>query len=257
VSAADAARPRRTAIVQSNYIPWKGYFDLINHVDAFVLLDEVQYTRRDWRNRNRIKTAAGTRWISIPVQTRGRYEQRIDETRIADPGWRRSHWSAIEQAYRDAPHFASVAAALAPLYAEPGRAGERLSDVNHAFLCRLRDMLGIDTPITWSTDYETRDDRSQRLLDICLATGATEYVSGPLAREYLDVGAFAAAGVTVAWFDYSGYPPYPQLHGDFDHGVSAIDLLFCAGPGSRRLLKTTAGPSLDARRVGPTPALPS
>jgi hypothetical protein len=247
VTHAAAAAPLRTAIVQSNYIPWKGYFDLINHVDHFVLLDEVQYTRRDWRNRNRIKTASGPRWISIPVQTRGRYEQRIDETRIADAGWRRSHWSAIEQAYRAAPHFASVAAALEPLYAELD--AELLSEVNFAFLCQLRDMLGIDTPITWSTDYETRADRSQRLLDICLATGATEYVSGPLARDYLDVAAFAAAGVAVAWFDYTGYPPYPQLHGAFEHGVSAIDLLFCAGPDSRRFLKTTARPARELSTI--------
>jgi hypothetical protein len=233
--------PRRTAIVQSNYIPWKGYFDLINHVDRFVLLDEVQYTRRDWRNRNRIKTAAGTRWLTIPVETRGRYEQRIDETRIADPGWRRSHWSAIEQAYRDAPHFAPVSAVLEPLYRELDSG--LLSEVNFAFLCRVRDMLGIGTPISWSTDYESGGGRSQRLLDICLATGATEYVSGPLARDYLDVGMFQRAGVRVAWFDYSGYPAYPQLHGAFEHGVSVLDLLFCAGEDSRRFLKTTAPPA--------------
>jgi hypothetical protein len=237
VSVVDAGRPQRTAIVQSNYIPWKGYFDLIDHVDEFVLLDEVQYTRRDWRNRNRIKTAAGTRWLSIPVLTRGRYEQRIDATRIADPGWRRSHWSAIEQAYRSAPHFASVAAALEPLYAALDGV-ELLSEVNFALLRRVCDMLGIDTQVTWSTDYDTADDRSRRLLDICLATGATEYVSGPLARDYLDIAAFEAAGIAVAWFDYSGYPPYPQLHGPFEHGVSAIDLLFNTGPDSRRFLKT-------------------
>ncbi|HEU0318626.1 MAG TPA: WbqC family protein, partial [Solirubrobacteraceae bacterium] len=157
-----ATRPRRTAIVQSNYIPWKGYFDLIDHVDEFVLLDEVQYTRRDWRNRNRIKTAAGIRWLTIPVQTRGRYDQRIDETRVADAGWRQSHWSAIEQAYRPAPHFAAVAAALEPLYRDLD--AELLSEVNFAFLCRLRDMLSIDTPISRSTDYQTGGGRSRRLL---------------------------------------------------------------------------------------------
>jgi hypothetical protein len=226
----------RTAIVQSNYIPWKGYFDLIDHVDNFVLLDEVQYTRRDWRNRNRIKTAGGTRWISIPVQTRGRYTQRIDATRIVDPSWARSHWSAIEQAYRATPYFESVAETLGPLYAFAGEL-ERLSEVNRAFLRELCAQLGIATPITWSTDYDTADDRSQRLLDICLATGATEYVSGPLARAYLDVDAFAAAGVDVEWFDYSGYPEYPQPHGAFDHAVSVVDVLFCAGPDSRRFLK--------------------
>src|SRR6185295_11805572 len=153
---------RRTAVVQSNYIPWKGYFDLMNAVDAFVLLDDVQYTRRDWRNRNRIKTALGTRWLSIPIQTRGRYEQRIDETRIADERWARAHWSAIEAAYRRAPHFDLIASRLAPLYATLGDA-ELLTEVNLAFLLGLRDLLGIDTPISRSADYPTGDGRDQRL----------------------------------------------------------------------------------------------
>jgi hypothetical protein len=227
------------AIVQSNYIPWKGYFDLIDDVDAFVLLDEVQYTRRDWRNRNRIKTASGTRWLTIPVQVSGRYEQRIDETRIADPGWRRSHWSAIEQAYRDAPCFDAVAAVLEPVYASLAGV-EMLSDVNVALLRCVCELLHVETPITWSTDYESADEPSRRLLDICLATGATTYVSGPAAREYLDVALFARAGVDVRWFDYAGYEPYAQPHGAFEHHVSVIDLLFCEGEGSRRFLKTTA-----------------
>lgn len=228
----------RTAIVQSSYIPWKGYFDLIDSVDAFVLLDDVQYTRRDWRNRNRIKTAAGTRWLTIPVQTRGRYTQRIDETRIAEPGWRRSHWSAIEQAYRHAPHFAQVAEAIEPLYATLD--GELLSEVNAAFLRRLCELLGIDTPISWSTDYDAGGERSRRLLDICLATGATEYVSGPRARDYLDVELFERAGVGVTWFQYGGYPEYDQPHGPFEHDVSVLDLLFCEGDRSRRCMTPTA-----------------
>jgi hypothetical protein len=241
---------RRTAIVQSNYIPWKGYFDMINHVDEFVLLDEVQYTRRDWRNRNRIKTPAGMRWLTIPVRTGGRFTQRIDETRIADPSWARSHWSAIEQAYGGTPHFAATAEQLEPLYASFA-AEESLSRVNVELLRVVCGMLGIETPISYSTDYETGDDRSQRLLDICLATRADEYVSGPAARGYLDVDRFARAGVSVAWFDYSGYPAYPQPHGAFEHGVSVVDLLCCAGPAARGWLKTTGKPDAGvALRVG-------
>jgi WbqC-like protein family len=238
--------PRRTAIVQSNYIPWKGYFDLMDDVDTFVLLDDVQYTRRDWRNRNRIKTALGTPWLSIPVTTRGRYEQRIDETRIADRGWARAHWSAIERAYRGAPHFAAIAATLAPLYDRLPDA-ELLTEVNLALLRSLRDALGIDTPLARSADYAPAAERSRRLLDICLATDATQYVSGPLARDYLDVDLFERAGVEVVWFDYSGYQSYAQLHGAFEHHVSVIDLLFCAGDDSRRFLKTTAAQPAEAR----------
>src|SRR5437762_7629049 len=103
---------KSVAIVQSCYIPWKGYFDLIASVDEFILYDDRQYTRRDWRNRNRIKTAAGTRWLTIPVQVSGRYTQRIDETRIADPRWAASHWSAIRQSYARASHFERYAERL-------------------------------------------------------------------------------------------------------------------------------------------------
>jgi hypothetical protein len=238
---------RRTAIVQSNYIPWKGYFDMINHVDEFVLLDEVQFTRRDWRNRNRIKTPAGLRWLTIPVESSGRFTQRIDETRIADPSWAVSHWSAIDQAYRRAPHFDAVASSLGPVY-ESLASEESLSAVNLELLRAVCGMLGIHTPISYSTDFETGDERSQRLLDICLATGATEYVSGPAASGYLDVGRFERAGIAVAWFDYSGYPAYPQPHGDFEHGVSVVDLLCCTGPAARGLLRTTR--SEDAATAG-------
>ncbi len=236
---AGAGGPRRVAIVQSNYIPWRGYFDLMNQVDAFVLLDDVQYTRRDWRNRNRIKTADGPRWLSIPVQTKGSYDQRIDQTRIADPGWRRSHWSAIEQAYRRAPHFDEIAAVLAPLY--DALDAELLSEVNLAFLECVRAQLAIDTPMSRSSEYGTAGERNRRLLDICHATGAGEYVSGPLARDYLDVELFAREGVAVRWFDYSGYRPYAQLHGDFEPSVSILDLLFCEGDASRDFLRRRSG----------------
>lgn len=234
-----AQGPRRVAIVQSNYIPWRGYFDLMNHVDAFVLLDDVQYTRRDWRNRNRIKAADGLRWLSIPVQTKGGFDQRIDQTRIADPGWRRSHWSAIEQAYRRAPHFEEIAAVLTPLY--EALDAELLSEVNFAFLECTRRLLGIDTPMSYSSEYGTTGERNRRLLDICHATGASEYVSGPLARDYLDVELFVREGVAVQWFDYSGLRPYAQLHGDFEPSVSIIDLLFCEGDASRDFLRRPRG----------------
>ena len=230
-----AGHRRRVAIVQSNYIPWRGYFDLMSQVDAFVLLDDVQYTRRDWRNRNRITTPDGPRWLSIPVQTKGAFDQRIDQTRIADPGWRRSHWSAIEQAYRRAPHFDEIAAVLTPLY--EGLDAELLSEVNFAFLECVRAQLGIDTPMSYSSQYGTAGERNRRLLDICHATGASDYVSGPLARDYLDVELFAREGVAVQWFDYSGYRPYAQLYGDFEPSVSIVDLLFCEGDASRDFLR--------------------
>jgi hypothetical protein len=235
-------RAERVAIVQSSYIPWKGYFDLIAGVDAFVLYDEVQYTRRDWRNRNRIKTAAGLRWLTVPVEVKGRYHQRIDETRVADQGWARSHLSALQQAYASAPHKALLDGPLRAAYAEAAR-HERLSDVNRSLLEAACRLLRVKTPLLWSTDIE-RDDpegvdpRSASLIGICAALGASEYVSGPSAQSYLDESAFAAAGISVRWASYRDYPEYSQPHPPFEHGVSAIDLLLCVGDAAPRYLRT-------------------
>jgi hypothetical protein len=232
----------RLAAVQSNYIPWKGYFDLIDHVDHFVFLDEVQYTKRDWRNRNLIKVAGSRQWLTIPVAVKGQYHQRIDETVIADASWADRHWKTLVHAYRRAPHFDATAALLAPLYAAHG-ATSRLSEVNRGFVTAIAEHLGIATKFSWSTDHPSRDDKSLRLLDLAIAVGADEYVSGPAARDYLDVVAFERAGVSVTWMDYSGYPEYSQGEGPFEHGVSIVDLMFHTGPGARDYLKRKAAGS--------------
>jgi len=225
---------RRIAIVQSSYIPWKGYFDLIRSVDAFLLLDNVQFTRRDWRSRNRIKTRHGIAWLSIPVQTRGRYTQLIQETTTSDPDWGRRHWETIRANYAKAPYFDRYADRLAALYAQ---SSTRLSEINHAFITAICESLGITTPIAWSSAFETRDAPTERLIDLCRAVGGTEYLSGPSARDYLDIAAFDAAGVAVQFADYSGYPEYPQPHGPFEHSVSVLDLLFCTGPRALEFMK--------------------
>jgi hypothetical protein len=236
----------RLAASQSNYIPWKGYFDLINGVDEFVLLDEVQYTRRDWRNRNQIKIDGAKRWLTIPVEAKGRYHQRIDETRIADPSWADDHFKTIAHAYRRAPHFDEVAALLEDLYVRH-RDVELLSEVNAGFMRGVCAYLGIQTPMVWSTERDTRDEASLRLLDLTLAAGADEYVSGPAARAYLDVAAFERAGVRVSWADYDGYPEYPQGEGEFDHHVSIVDLLFHTGREAPAYMKSFEE---SARAVG-------
>ena len=217
-------------------MPWKGYFDAINAVDEFILLDEVQYTRRDWRNRNRIKAPDGLRWLTIPVEVKGRYHQRIDETMIADPEWGPKHWATLRQAYRRSPHFAAVEQRIAPLYLE--RRFERLSDANRAFIEVIAGWLGISTAIRWSTEYETGGVRDERILELCRAAGASEYVSGPAAKAYLDEAQFAAAGVRVLWMDYSGYPEYPQPVPPFEHGVTILDLLFATGDDAPAFMKT-------------------
>ncbi len=223
-----AEAAKRIAAVQSSYIPWKGYFDIIRRVDEFILLDDVQFTRRDWRNRNRIKTPGGLSWLTIPVESKGRFRQTIAETRIGDAGWRRRPWDTLRHAYGRAPCFRDFADDIEALY--EAAEDELLSAVNHRFLSGLCALLGIDTPLTWSMDYETAGSSTERLVSLCTAAGATEYLSGPSARAYLDESLFAEAGVNVVWMEYDGYPEYPQLHPPFEHGVTVLDLLFHTGP---------------------------
>jgi hypothetical protein len=227
---------KRVAIVQSSYIPWKGYFDLINSVDEFILYDDRQYTRRDWRNRNRIKTAQGPRWLTIPVSVKGRYTQRIDETRIADRGWAERHWRTIAGSYAAAPWFGRYRAAFEALYL--GCDEERLSLVNRRFLEAICELLGITTPLTWSSEYEVAGSRTERLVSLCAAAGATHYLSGPSAQTYIEPEQFAEAGIELQYFDYGGYPEYQQPHPPFEHAVTVVDLLLSVGTDAPRFMKS-------------------
>lgn len=224
----DRPESRTVAIVQSNYVPWKGYFDLIRSVDEFILYDEVQYTRRDWRNRNRIKTPVGIQWLTIPVEVSGRYHQAISETRIADASWAKRHWKTLTQSYGRAPGFPEFSPMLEGFYSTT--ATDQLSVVNEALLRIVCGALGIQTKFRQSSAFSLDvDDPTERLVSICRQACATTYLSGPAARSYLDEARFHDAGIDVAWMSYEGYPEYSQLHGPFDHRVSVLDLLFNTG----------------------------
>ena len=224
------------AIVQSNYIPWKGYFDLIARVDEFVLYDDMQYTRRDWRNRNQIKTPTGVQWLTIPVEVKGKFTQRIRDTVVSDPTWARQHWRTLQHCYARAPCFHAYRAQIEELYEHAERLSH-LSQINHLFLVAICRLLGIQTALSWSMDYDLEDDRTQRLVRICQQAGATEYVSGPAAKAYMDDSRFAAAGIALTYMDYNSYLEYPQPHPPFEHGVSVLDLLFSVGPDTPRYMK--------------------
>lgn len=227
---------RKVAISQSNYIPWKGYFDSINMVDEFMLYDDMQYTKRDWRNRNKIKTKEGAKWLSVPVEVKGKYFQKINETLISDPKWGQDHWNSILHNYNKAPYFKMYKDVFEPLYLNNQE--DHLSLVNYQFIKAVCDILGITTKISWSSAYELKEDRNERLVDLCIKTGATDYYSGPAAQAYMDESLFAKENIQVHYYDYSGYPVYNQLHGDFDHAVSILDLLFCEGPDAKKYMKT-------------------
>lgn len=226
---------KKVAILQSNYIPWKGYFDLIAAVDEFILYDDMQYTRRDWRNRNQIKTPQGLKWLSVPVQVKGKYHQAIRDAAIDGSEWAESHWNNLRQNYRAAAHYNEIAAWLEPFYLE--RKYTHLSQLNRQLIEAVCSYLGINTVISNSWDYELTDGKTERLAAICAQAGATEYVSGPAARNYLDEQVFAAMQINLSWFDYSGYPEYPQLYGDFAHGVSILDLFFNCGANAADYMK--------------------
>ncbi|OYT98324.1 MAG: hypothetical protein CFE40_13525 [Burkholderiales bacterium PBB1] len=229
---------KRIAILQSNYLPWRGYFDLMAYVDEFVFYDEVQYTKGDWRNRNRIKTPHGLQWLTVPVRFDFRHRTPVCDIEIAGDRWRAAHWKSIMLNHARAPHAAAAAALLAPLYV--GEPSHKLSDWNRHSIAAIAQFLGIGTRLADSTAYPSASaDPTQRLVDICVQSGATHYVSGPAARAYLRESAFAECGLAVEWFGYDGYPPYPQLWGEFEARVSVIDLLFNCGHHAARYLRHT------------------
>jgi len=229
----------RVAVIQSSYIPWKGFFDLIGRCDEYVIYDSMQYVKRHWHNRNRIKTANGVEWLTIPVVTKGRFEQRIDEVEIEKP-WADKHWRALELAYRRAAFFDRYAATVREWY-ERADSERRLTDVNEIFLRGIAGLLGLKARIVRDRLYPAEGVRTERLLTIARAAGADRYLSGPSAKQYFDEALFTAAGIAPEWMDYQGYPEYPQLHGGFEHAVTALDLLFNTGPDAPRYLERSAG----------------
>ncbi len=227
---------KKIAILQSNYIPWKGYFDIIGLVDEFILYDDMQYTRRDWRNRNQIKTTGGLQWLTIPVDTKGKFYQKINETRVTGSQWTSDHWKAIRYSYAKAPYFKVYEPLFASLY-ERAAGMEMLSQINHLFLTEICAVLGIGTRITWSSDYTLAEGKTERLAALVRSAGGDYYLSGPAAKDYIVDEVFENAGIELAYMDYAGYPEYPQLHGEFTHNVSILDLLFMTGPKAPEYMK--------------------
>lgn len=227
---------KKIAILQSNYIPWKGYFDIINSANEFVIYDDMQYTRRDWRNRNKIFTPDGVKWLSIPVEVKGKYDQKINETRVCEPDWSFKHWQTIKQFYRKAAFFDSYKNRFEDFYLSCDEA--MLSNINFQLISMINDILGIKTRLRWSSEFDLLDGQTERLLGICEQAGADVYLSGPSARGYFDEELAAKKNIKVEWMEYSGYPEYRQLHTPFEHGVTILDLIFNEGPDATRFMKS-------------------
>lgn len=226
------------AIIQSNYIPWKGYFDIIHDVDMFIFLDNVAYTHRDWRNRNCIKTSNGLHWLTVPVgSARGRV---IDEVIIQDHSWQFNHWQNIRQYYSNAPHFSTYRSFLEEVYTS--RRWTRLSELNRYLIQEISTrILELPTQFVDARYFNPQGHKLDLIIDILMKSGCRHYVTGPNTRDYIVTERFEEIGVELIWKDYSGYPEYPQFFPPFDHAVSILDLLLHVGPdapqyiwGSRR-----------------------
>ena len=225
---------KKGIITQSNYIPWKGYFDSIKNVDVFVVYDDMQYTKRDWRNRNLIKTESGLKWLTIPVEVKGKYFQKINETKIAEKDWPINHWNIIKQSYKSAKYFKETSDWLEPIYKNCNF--NYLTDVNMYFINSINEFLGIKTEILYSSNFELAEEKTQRLVDLCKELKITEYYSGPAAEAYMEIEKFTSENINVNYWNYQNYPKYTQLHGDFEHGVSIIDLIMNEGTNSNYYL---------------------
>lgn len=227
---------KKIAILQSNYIPWKGYFDLIASVDEFILYDDMQFTKNDWRNRNKIKTPKGLEWISIPVGAN--IDRKIRDVRLPAIGWSIKHLKTIKLNYAKSKYFDVIFPKLEQLYALSESMS--LSEFNRSLIEFVCITLGINTKISNSWDYQVEGDKTERLVKMCLQAKANIYVSGPSAQAYIDKNLFDREQIELKWFDYSGYPEYPQLWGDFQHGVTVLDLLFNCGSDSHQYMKFKA-----------------
>ena len=218
------------AILQSSYIPWKGYFDIIAAVDEFVIFDDVQYTRRDWRSRNRILVNGRPQWLTVPVSSKGSYDSPISEMRVADKSWAAKHWTTLRHAYGKAPFFAQHGPQVQAAYERAGNM-ELLGEINVMLLKMVCDILELATPFMRSEDVSrVATTPTGRLVEICVARGANAYVSGPAARAYIDAEVFDAAGVALFYANYIGYPTYDQgKGGPFEHAVSMLDAIFRIG----------------------------
>ncbi len=226
---------KKVAILQSNYIPWKGYFDLINMVDEFVIYDDVQYTKNDWRNRNKIKTSSGVQWLTIPVRQET-LSQRICDTKISQNNWGVKHWNTLKTNYAKSKYFNFFSPVFEKLYKDTR--SEWLTEVNCAFILTINKILEIGTTISMSSDYKLSGDKVERLVGLCKQARATEYISGPSAKKYIHEDIFKDAGIKLTWMDYSNYSEYSQLYSPFEHGVTILDLLFNCGSSATQYMKS-------------------
>lgn len=224
---------KKVAILQSNYIPWKGYFDIINSVDTFIIYDEVQYTKNDWRNRNKIKSSQGTQWITIPVNQKN-LDQKIFETQVSFNNWNKKHWNTIKTNYGKSENFKTFKDQLENLYLNIST--PFLTEINKIFILEINKIFGITTEILDSRELNLKGDKNEKLVDAIKKVGGNYYISGSAAKSYLNEELFNQENIQLEWKNYSNYLEYNQIHPPFDHFVSILDLIFCSKQLNKKII---------------------
>ena len=229
---------RKIAILQPNYIPWKGNFDLINMVDVFVFYDDVQYTVKDWRNRNKIKTPNGELWLSVPVNHKGKRDQLICEALIdTTTDWQSNHFKSIYNNYKKARYFEIYKYLLEDIYLN--NKWEKISDLDIFSTKAIAKALGIEVEWFLSSELKQIGEKDgEKVVKICKLLNCNYFINGPSSKPFMNQALFDEAGIELAYMEYN-YPEYQQLYPPFNHYVSALDLIFNCGPDARKYIFNT------------------
>ncbi len=222
------------AVTQPEHLPWLGWFDKARQADVLVLLDNVQFKKRYFENRNRIRSSNGPVWLTVPVLTRGRSTQTIRQVEI-DPtaDWAPGQWKAIRLSYARAPHFERYASFLDEIYL--GRSWRRLSELNETFIRWGLERFGYRPKVLRASELGIQERASALLASICEEVGADCYLSGISGKDYLDESEFSRRGVCVRYQEFH-HPVYEQIHGEFEPCMSFLDLLFNEGPRAAEIM---------------------
>ncbi len=222
----------KIAIVQSNYFPWIGYFDLINYVDKFIVFDDVQFTKRHWRNRNKIKSKNGVFWLTVPVKTKGKFKQNISEVLIDGFDWKKKHQKSLENTYGSSKHFEEIYNLYKPIFDDNNL--KYLSDLNYLIIKLTTRYLGLKTKIYKSNEFKIIEGKNQRLIHLCEQAGSSIYVSGEVAKIYLDENEFNKNGLSIEYFKYKNYSFVQNINNI--ENLSILDTLFRYGKNIKKLI---------------------
>jgi len=222
----------RAVVLQPTYLPWMGYFGMMDETDVFVFYDDVQFSVQSWQQRNKISASQGWMWLTVPIVRK--FGSRINDTRINNStNWNKKHWESIRQSYSKTPFFEQFAPIFQEVYENEW---EYLTDLNTTLIKKIAGILGLQTKTVLSSELNIEGMKTERLVNMLKKIGADEYISGPGARDYIDVNSFEENNIKLYWYEFQ-HPVYPQIRGEFIPYLSVIDLLFNTGGEAIRYIR--------------------